>query len=151
MRAGTMKQAQAVSKVRDFFVSAMVTQAIQATSELPRMMGTVTCLSADGESVRFQIADRDTISGVTLAVSSHGTQHEALRVDAEVKSTPLHNVKSHLLDGMVRYVLNPNSDDHFEIFLPADLTVILNSFTGFLKVGFEGNFPKLSRLTCTQK
>lgn len=150
MKAGTITQAAAVAKVHQFFISEMVTVFMPPMFAPVQTSDGLLCSTADGVQVRFSIEGSDQIDHVSISVTAADGLHEALHIDDLVSARPPHNRKGHIFDGLSRYVLS-TSEDHFEVYLPQDLEQVKNGpFDGYLKVGFESNFPKLSHLSCAQ-
>lgn len=149
LTAGTMNQAQAVDKVRQWFLGALLLSEVPSITDLSSAQE-IACTTKDSVKVRFHILLADTIDSVTVAIDTNNAQHEAIQVPGMVKAKPVKIKKSHAFDGLSRYSLSDKTDDHFELYLPSDLISVQPQFSGFLKIAFEGNYPKLSQLLCTK-
>lgn len=149
LKAGTMTQAQAVDKVHQWFLGALLISEIPAVTDLSSAQE-ILCTTKDSVKVRFHVLQADTIDSVTVAIETNNEAHEAIKVPGMVRAKAVHTKGSHAFDTMSRYSLSDKTDDHFELYLPSDLTTVDSQFLGFLKIAFEGNYPKLSQLLCTK-
>ncbi|MDD4976357.1 MAG: HNH endonuclease signature motif containing protein [Bacteriovorax sp.] len=144
MRAATVTQAEAIQKIHDWFNSLAIRH-----NSAPSYKTEIICKSQDTTtSVRFSIMGFKQISNITIALNSTNGEHDAIKVKNLVAGKELQRAKSYLLKDLIRYNLNEKSKDHFELFLPAKYTDEEAKFTAYLKIGFEGSYPNLSKIEC---
>ncbi|MBC7538139.1 MAG: hypothetical protein H7281_04920 [Bacteriovorax sp.] len=146
MKAGTMTQAQAVQKVRNWFKGL----AIQLISlkEVTNDFSVISCQTKNLTILKFSLAGNNQITKISVNLKDKDGEHEAIKVNKTISGKEITKAKSPLLIGLVRYVLNEKSKDHFEIFLPQNVGVDNSKFNGFLKIGFEDNYPSLTSFEC---
>ena len=145
MKAGTMTQAQAVQKVHDWFASLAEAPNVQVLA--PALEATnVSCTAQDSITLHFLVSGPRQISNVFVNVIDRDGEHEALHMTKTVNAKNI-KAKSNLLRSLLRFVVNEKSEDHFELFLPADLNS-QSLFNGYLKIGFEDNYPTLHSIKC---
>lgn len=149
MKAGTLMQADAIQKVRDWFQTNAKSRTLAernifeiAKANLTRFI----CNTNDSTTIRFSLQNATTISDGSVTLATEAGEHEVIRSKESVTGRPV-AVVSELLKGYLRFVLNKRSDDHFELFLPAQFSAV-QTFRGYFKVSFEGNYPNLTELTC---
>jgi hypothetical protein len=144
MRAGTLTQAKAIQKVHDWFNLLALDQ-----NSTPSYMTDITCKTLDAATtVQFSIMGLKQISNITVNLNDVDGDHEAINVKKLVEGKEVKKAKSSLLKDFVKYNLNEKSKDHFELFLPATFSDETAKFTGYLKIGFEDNYPNLTKLEC---
>jgi hypothetical protein len=142
MKAGTLTQAQAVVKVQQWFETNVVPQLADG--------GSVDCVSSGNKKVHFDIIGDDSITHSSISVTAADGDHEAVHDDDAVSGKPI-KLKSPLLKGTLRYSLTEKgAKDRFELFLPLNLSSLPAEFKAFVKIGFDGNYPELEPLNCTQ-
>jgi hypothetical protein len=144
MRAGTLKQAEAILKVHNWFNSLALSQNFEATYSTE-----VNCKNIDSTiTVHFFIMGLKQISTITVNQNAKDGEHEVISVKKLVTGKEVSRARSVLLKEYIRYNLNEGSEDHFELFLPSKFTDESAKFTSYLKIGFEDTYPNLTKLEC---
>ncbi len=144
LRAGTLKQAQAIQKVHDWFNSLAISQGAK-----PSYSTEVKCKNVDSTiTVHFLIMGFHQISNTAVYQNSSDGEHEAISVKKVVTGKAVARARTQLLKDFIRYNLNENSEDRFELFLPAQFQDEIAKFTIFLKIGFEDTYPNLIKMEC---
>jgi hypothetical protein len=144
MKAGTLTQAQAIQKVHDWFNLLALTQ-----NSTQSYMTDITCKTSDAKTtVKFSIMGLKQISNLTVSLNSSGEEHEVISVKKLVEGKVVARARNPLLKDFIKYNLNEKSEDHFQLFLPATYKDETKNFIGFLKIGFEDNYPNLTKLIC---
>jgi hypothetical protein len=144
MRAGSLKQAQAIQKLHDWFNALALTQ-----NSKPTYATEVKCRNSDSSiKVKFQIMGFKQVSNISVVLNSIDGEHEAINVNKLVTGKQVTRARSLLLKDSIRYNLNEGSEDHFELFLPAKFQDESSKFVSYLKIGFEDNYPSLKKLEC---
>ncbi len=147
MRAGTMKQAEAIQKVRDWFQArAQTSQAPSLAEVLIANSTKFICKTNDATIIRFALQSADTILDADVTLVTADRENEVIRAEGAILGKPV-LAENNLLKNFLRFVLNKKSDDHFELFLPNQFSQEAN-FKGYFKVSFEGNYPNLTPITC---
>ncbi len=153
MQAGTLTQAQAVQKVRDWFSGKSAAMLMSEQSlyldETYSIGNSVTCKTDDSTVVHFSIIGPNEISNASVNLVDADGEHEAIKAEHNIGARKI-NARKSLLKGFVRYVLNQKSSDHMEMMLPNNLSNQETQFIGYLKVGFEDSYPALKPLRCVQ-
>lgn len=150
MKAGTLKQADAIRKVRDWFQTRVQVPAEQNTLDFTYAKSTqFMCMTNDSTIIRFSVQDPKTVSDALVTLATANGEHEVIRADGFIRGLPV-VAASPLLKDSLRFVLNKKADDHFELFLPLQFSTEAD-FKGYFKVSFEGNYPNLTEISCQQQ
>jgi hypothetical protein len=151
MRAGTLTQAEAVAKIRGWFLATYSPAEDEAGPVEEATPGHGVCETLDGIKIRFAIAGPNTVSGLTINVKTYnGGDRVAIQLNTDLPGTPVDEVKNPSQKGMIDYAIVEKADNNrFELILLPGIQSLQKEFTGFLKVGFEENtFPTYSPLRC---
>ena len=112
--------------------------------------GEVLCTTKSGLKLQFAVVAAQSINKISIKVVAADGEHEAVHADSNLVGKIVHTTKSPLLNGLLRFVIvEKPAGDRFEIYTPADLTLVPHKFGGFMKIAFDGGFPGLSQLDCS--
>ena len=150
MRAGTMSQATAVQKVRDWFTSNTTTFEANPQLETINPPGNnFYCRSAKSTGAHITRENDGTLTKASIRLIEADGEHEVISISSPIKPLKVMTANPKL-SGYFRYSLNPKEKDRFEIFLPTaiDLRASGGQFVAYFKFSFEGNYPTLETLNC---
>ena len=143
MKAGTMTQAEAVQKVHNWFLARTFDQTDKKIKFSCLQLGEQ---SNSSISVDFQVESKTEVSNILISLVQNGNKFE-------VKSsgeTPMLGRYSQATDGPLKNLIFfslKDNDDRFYFYAPSDYSN-RESFRGFLKIAFDGTYPKLVNLKC---
>ena len=155
MKAGTLKQADAVQKVHEWFRNNVPT--VVATQAQPPVITTTSnnmysCDEPFHLSVEkalhidfHSLADRK-IDQVKITFSEDGEHSEIENSKTRVLSGKLSSAKKAPLTDMILYTLK-SDQDRFDIYLPSE-NLGSDTFDAYLKISFDDSFPRLTRMEC---
>lgn len=105
MRAGTLKQSEAVQKVRDWFQAraqppAPITPSEVSILDSPNFI----CKTTDATIIRFGLQNPNTISDADVTLATSDRENEVIRAEGSIQGKPV-SASSNLLKNFLRFVL----------------------------------------------
>jgi hypothetical protein len=157
MRAGVMKQADAVAKIYAWFASqtqAVPSQMLQVPFGVAKTRS-ITCLqresfNTEGDSkltVKFEQVSENEIRDLRMSLLESDGDHEIIRSPETILLGENVSSRKPPIAGMRRYLIQ-DKQDRFEIYLPAKLANGPENFVAFASISFDGTHPKLISLEC---
>jgi hypothetical protein len=154
MKAGTLKQTDAVQRVHDWFASHGIAAGIFADASTALDSGKVSCVSnsRSGSSqigVTFDQKGDNELERIVATLKGPEKDNELISSKGAVLSGKISRSKNGVLKGLFLYAVRDDKD-RFDFYVPDTTTLVRGeTFTAYFKVSFEGTYPNLNELTCS--